>query len=903
MKNLTQSLLLNIIILVALLTSLIQAGTTGKLVGQVNDASTGEPLIGVNIVFENEPYGAATDLDGSYLILNLPPGTYDVRAIMLGYNEVIVKNVKINVDKTSRVDFNLEETALELGEVLEVTAERLLVKKDLTSTESIVGNEEIENLPVENFTDVLNLQAGVTLDAGGGIHIRGGRTSEIAYMVNGISVNDAYSGDFAIEVENNSIQELSVISGTFNAEYGQAMSGVVNIVTKEGGDKFTGNADVYVGDYVSAHNDIFWDVDKFNPISNFQGNVSGPIPGIKKLNFFASGRYFESDGYIFGRNVFLPTDISNFSSDNSDEWVVMSHGQIYDFSEELAQKLIDEAESVSMNKSLHYTGNLKLSYRLTDLDKITLEGIYQSREGRDYDHNFRLDPTGNYKNEKWAVNSAVFWNHVFNARTFLDIRASYFYTEYHQNVYDDIFDSRYVPSYYLQIAGANAFLSSGQQMWHFNRSTTTHLIKGDFTSQITKSHQIKVGGEFKRHRLWLHEFEVNPEIPGRISPLTSFNNNEYLFYPVEYAFYMQDKMEYQDLVVNAGLRFDYFDPDGQVPLDFQNPSTSKTRNAETSFQWSPRAGIAYSISENGQIHVSYGHFFQTPNFSYLYNNPEFDIFPLQSTPSPPPQSELNTVGNAELKPQSTVIYELGIQQQLGNQFGISVTAFYKDIRNLLGTEVLETIQGVKYGRYINRDYAFVKGITFEFQKRHASGISANIDYTYQIAKGNVSDPNTLFLDAQQDPPTETEKQFVPLNWDRRHQINATLTLGRLGKYALSVIGRYGTGLPYTAEYQNVQTAVENSARKPDQYSVDIYMYRNFSLLGLKYQLFVRAFNLFDNLNELDVFRDTGRAGYTLAPLYVGGLHPRGLNTLDQYFVRPDYYSEPRRIQIGFELQF
>ena len=225
MKNLAQSLFLNIIIFVALLTTLIHAGTTGKLVGQVNDASTGEPLIGVNIVFENEPYGAATDVDGSYLILNLPPGNYDVRAIMLGYNEVIVKNVNINVDKTTRVDFNLEETALELGEALEVTAERLLVKKDLTSTESIVGNEEIENLPVENFTDVLNLQAGVTLDAGGGIHIRGGRTSEIAYMVNGISVNDAYSGDFAIEVENNSIQELSVISGTFNAEYGQAMSG------------------------------------------------------------------------------------------------------------------------------------------------------------------------------------------------------------------------------------------------------------------------------------------------------------------------------------------------------------------------------------------------------------------------------------------------------------------------------------------------------------------------------------------------------------------------------------------------------------------------------------------------------------------------------------------------------
>jgi hypothetical protein len=172
-------------------------------------------------------------------------------------------------------------------------------------------------------------------------------------------------------------------------------------------------------------------------------------------------------------------------------------------------------------------------------------------------------------------------------------------------------------------------------------------------------------------------------------------------------------------------------------------------------------------------------------------------------------------------------------------------------------------------------------------------VSANIDYTYQIAKGNASDPNTAFLDAQTDP----------LDWDRRHQINANLTLGNLGKYALSIIGRYGTGLPYTPEFQNVQTAFENSARRPDIFTMDLYTYYNFAFMGLRYQFFVRVFNLFDRLNELDVFADTGRSGYTLAPLYVGGLHPRGLNSLDQYYIRPDYYAEPRRIQLGFEIQF
>ena len=903
MSFLRYNIIFYIFLLSIIFYSVVVAGTTGKIVGQVIETSTGEPLVGVNVLVENQPLGAASDMDGSFIILNLPPGSYDLRAMMLGFTDMVIKGVRVNVDKTTKVEFKLQEATLELGETVEVTAERLLVKKDLTSSESIIGSEEIENLPVENVTDVINLQAGVTVDPDGGIHIRGGRSNEISYMVNGVSVNDAYSGDYAIEVENNSIQELSVISGTFNAEYGQAMSGVVNIVTKEGTSQLDGNLQVFVGDYVSNNDNIYWNVDEFNPMFNIQGSIGGPFPGVKRLKYFVSGRYFVDEGYIYGQNVFLPTDSSDFSKENQEDWVVMSHGQTYAFSEELAEQLITEAESVSMNKNSRFTGNVKLSYQLFPTDKITIEGIYQSKDWREYDHRFRLNPNGDYSRIQSAFTGSAYWSHVFGARTFLDVRASYFNTEYDQNVYEDVFDERYVPSIYLQHTGANAYLSGGQQMWHFNRGTITSTIKADLTSQVNNTHQIKGGAALRLHELSLHEFEVIPEIPERIAPLTAFNHNQYLHKPSEISFYIQDKIEYYDLVINAGLRYDLFDPDGNIPLDFSDPSNSDTRKAEKSSQMSPRIGIAYSISEGGKIHVSYGHFFQIPNFQYLYTNPEFNIFPLQSTPSPPPQSQLNTVGNAELKPQETVIYELGLQQQLGLEYGLSVIAYYKDIRNLLGTEVLETIQGNKYGRYIVRDYAYVRGLTFEFHKRHSSGIGANVDYTYQVARGNASDPNTAFLDARTDPPTETEKQFVPLNWDRRHQVNATLTLGYPGNYTVSIIGRYGTGLPYTPTFQNIQTSFENSARRPMLFTVDLFMYKNFGWLGLRYQFFIRVFNLFDRLNEVDIFTDTGRSGYTLAPLYVGGLHPRGLNSLDSYFIRPDYYSVPRRIQLGFELQF
>ncbi len=874
------------------------AGTTGKIVGVVQDASTGEPLPGVNILIEGTSMGAATDVDGSYLIMGVPPGTYTLRATMIGYNDVVVSNVRVNVDKTTRIDFKLRQTVLELGETVEVVAERPIVKKDVTSTESNISSDVIANLPVENFSDVVNLQAGVVEG-----HFRGGRLGEVAYMIDGIPVNDVYSGSFGIEVENSAVEELNVISGTFNAEYGQAMSGVVNIVTKDGTDKFQGSGTLYLGDYVSSHDNIFWNINHLNPVRNLQFSLSGPVPLFRKLKFFLNGRIYRTDGYIYGKEVFVPTDHSDFSKEKPEDWVIMSHGKTYPFTEARAESLIQHAPAVPMNARDRYTGNLKLTYHLTSVDKINSQTLYQYETWQEYDHRFRLNPQGNYKRYQNSINQAIIWNHVFSPRTFMDLRYSYFYTRYKQYVYEDPFDPHYAPSQRLQDAGANAFLSGGQQMWHFQRSTTTHLIKADLTSQVTNMHQVKMGVETRKHRLWLHEFEVVPELPERVPPLSQYNNNEYLHYPLEFSAYLQDKMEFPYMVVNAGVRFDYFDPDGKVPTDFLRPTTSPKKKADPSYQISPRFGIAYPISEKGVIHVSYGHFFQIPNFFYLYTNPEFEVYPLQSTPSPPPQSLLNTVGNASLKPQKTVIYEIGLQQQIGQEYGLNITAYFKDIRNLLGTQVLYTLEGFRYARYINRDYGYVRGITLDFEKRYSHGVSASIDYTFQIAKGNASDPNSAYLDQQTDPPKETVKQLVPLNWDRRHQVNATITLGIPGKYAVTIVGRFGTGFPYTPTFQYVQTAVENSGRKPNVYNVDIYAYKDFTLWSLDFSLFFRVFNLFDRLNEREVFTDTGRAGYTLAPLYVGGLRPRGINTLEEYFIRPDFYYEPRQIQLGLQLEF
>ena len=106
-----------------------------------------------------------------------------------------------------------------------------------TTTSVSVTPRTSAALPVEEVSDVVQLQAGVTQGRDGQLHIRGGRSEEVAYVVDGVAMGDAYSGDLAVEVENSSVQELQVISGTFNAEYGRAMSGIVSIVTKDGGEE------------------------------------------------------------------------------------------------------------------------------------------------------------------------------------------------------------------------------------------------------------------------------------------------------------------------------------------------------------------------------------------------------------------------------------------------------------------------------------------------------------------------------------------------------------------------------------------------------------------------------------------------------------------------------------------
>ncbi len=874
--------------------SALYAGTTGKIAGKVIDKKTGETLIGVNVVLVGTTMGAASDLDGNYFVINIPPGVYEIKASLIGYAPVVIQNVRVSIDQTTRIDIEMVEKALQVADII-VTAEKPIVRKDLTSTEAKVSGDKIAMLPLEDVQSVVNLQAGV-VDG----HFRGGRSNEVKYLIDGVSVNDAFSGASALEAEVNSIQEIEVLTGTFNAEYGEALSGVVNQVTKVAGDKIDGDISAYTGNYFSTRSSLFPNINRFDPskIYNVQGNVSGPIPGTNNfLKFFLSGRYLYDDGFIYGRRMFNPSDSSNFSANDPKDWHIGATG---------------DNKYVPMNYSKRLTLQGKLSLNIGGGKGIVLSGLYQDNQYRTYDHQFRLDPDGDYTYYQKSYLGSLNYTLVLSNSAFIDFIGSAFVSDYKQYVFENPFDPRYVKPERMRDVSGNAFLTGGTENWHFNRTTTTWSAKTDLTWQINNIHQFKTVVELQLHNLDYLDYQIVIDATTQYKPTLpspgSFNYNKYNTKPYQFAFYMQDKIELDYLVVNIGLRLDYFEPDGKYLKNPDNIAAldgllppfpdSLMTTAKAKYQISPRIGISYPITDKGAIHISYGHFFQIPPFEYLYQNPNFRI-PLTGNY---PNNIGNTIGNADLAAQQTIMYEIGLQQELTQEIGVTLTGYYKDIRNLLGTEIHIKNDFKKFSKLINRDYGAVKGFTISFEKRFSDGFGASLDYTFQVAKGDASDPNDAFNKAQASPPIEINKQLVPLNWDRRHSLNFTITAGVPGDFIASAIGRLGSGLPYTPSLINQRTGLENSENKPTYFNVDLYLTKYMELFGTRFSVFLKVYNLFDTANEVDVFGDTGRAGYTLE-LTRAQEAPRGVNTLQDYFTRPDFYSAPRQITLGASFNF
>lgn len=1093
----------------------LYSGTAGKVIGKVTDQSTGEPLIGVNVMIPSAGMGGATDIDGNFLILNVPPGEYDLHCSMIGYSEQVVKGIRIMVDLTTTQDVQMTLSIIE-GDVVTVTADRSMIHADITHAQANISAAELEAMPVESFQAAVSLQAGVVVDAGGGIHIRGGRSSEIAYLIDGIPVTNSYGQNMGVGIENNAIQELQVISGTFNAEYGQAMSGIVNIVTKDGSlDKYTGQLSYRYGRYISTDPEIYLglipadlelkddldissvdifglDSKTFTPSGrhDVQWSLSGPVPGFsKKTSFFTSGRYEDLNGRLYGVRRFKPdsfswdaensiaiengevfSDFIDYGADgcpdeyedgeggcsntplnlgpdpNGDNWdfylnpnggegnLVRNAGEtgdglwgggdrlysvdpdifydqpsgrwyrdtngngVYDadvdsreFNPVIAFEDVDGNGRLSGEWYIDGDGNgewtnnrgdnaivplynstsLNLQGKLTHLFsqslKLSLNVLYGS--SRTYNSNslgWKYTPEGRATDYGDNMNIGLVFQHTLSPEAFYSVKASIlgnFGRSYYKNIYDTDWNSIFLSNMFrfsdfnmpdptdyisddldayendnniLDASTGQKFNLGGISKYHLYRITRSQLLKFDMTNQINNMHQLQGGAEFKYTSIFRRDFSILydpaegfnlPEIQTPDQKETTPNFSEMLKNPYEFAIYLQDKVEVADMIVNAGLRYEIFEPDGSTLSDAADPnpyaplklinkfhdldgdgliteaeaisSNAKSyddrmeywfKKADRKIQISPRLAIAYPITDMGVLHFSYGHFFQIPSYNYLYINPDFEV-PVGGAIASA------TMGNADLEPQKTVQYEVGFQQQFGENIGVDVTGFYKDISNLLGSKILTTFTNEIYGQYVNRDYGNVKGLTISLTKRYSNGFSANIDYTYSVAEGNASDPQSAFWDAQNN--RDSEKQLVYLDWDQRHTLNGTVLFKLPYKVNVSFIGEYGSGLPYTPTNPSlVGGGFENSARRPQQVNLDMRLTKSMVFAGREISLSANVYNLLDIRNEVSVYTDTGRSGYSLIPTFTSEDPNWNYNTLAEYLNRPGNYSSPRQIRIG-----
>jgi outer membrane receptor protein involved in Fe transport len=848
--------LIGVLVLLGVFTAVLFAGTTGKIAGVVTDEESGKPLPGANVQIVGTPLGAATDVNGRFVILNVSPGTYSIKAAMMGYDRLTVTDVRVDIDLTSTVNFTLTPALVEMKEMV-VSGARPLVIKDLTATRHIVTSEEIANMPVDNFQSLALRQAGVV-----GYHFRGGRSDEVVVAIDGIRLRDPATsyvpglGGFTGEIPETAVSEMEVTTGGFSAEYGNVLSGIVNVVTKEGGNKTSGKFQFKTSNFFptsyrfkqsnwSEDGDTLKDPILWNdPLlrNQYEFSMSGPVPILPGgLKYFLSSDIVHRDRGWYPNNMYY-------------------------------------------NRS--YQG--KLTYRITPTNKLNLGGMLSDIEydtygypAHQYEKNDLLDHVSDYHRK--TNQAAAQWTSVLNPKTFFEVKLSRYNSHYICAVHDvddtdgdgdteeylnwdvtgtpekpDSGDYRYEkrePGDYgyrtYQIIGDDTIPSD--ENWYREVNSQVYTATFGFNSQVTNVHLLKTGVEFT-----YGSSEVR-SISGLF--YTNVYRDEWNQDPLDLALYIQDKIEYGGLIVNAGLRVDYFDPNGlgaklYYPADLNNafdpgiypyPMVDSVA-AKSLWKLSPRIGVSHPITEKSVLRFSYGHFFQRPDGRYLYQNLA------NFTQGKFYGAVADEVGNPNLKPQTTVSYELGIDHQILKDIKISITGYYKDITNLIGTHRYSIGLVKQFDAYTNIDYGNVRGAEFTITKRFSNYFGGSFNYTYSIAKGRSSSPFMLGSYLYEQWLLPQEMYF--LDWDQRHTINTNLNVGIPNNFNINVLFRYGSGLPFSSPASpGMHKPPINDRRMPSTSTTDLRVTKELNLIGVTALIVFEGFNIFDRKN-LDYIEDT-----------------------------------------------
>ena len=820
--------------------------------------------------------GAATNENGYFVILNVPPGTYNVKAQMMGYTPLVKSAVRVNIDLTTRLEFPLTPTVLE-GEVVEVVAEREIIRRDVSGTQEVVQTQRIDETPVVRMDEFISKIKGVDLVAGEegqGLSIRGGKIRETDVRIDGISLRDPRSENSYLSINSTSVEELQVLTGGFEAKYGGIRSGLVNAVTKEGSrekysfsvkfDYTPGTQHKHFGtnpwskdswiykifaDTTFKYMDptdstwksyamdgvpddpallpegfpddqVFRDFRGWNNLLNQRPQnhqVMGIPDSIYRILFTSPEEKlalwkFQHPRYEYAQKPDMYFEVT-LTGPIPGEFLPLV-GNFFEKSTFLLAGKYENSQYAfpigPRNEYIDWNGQLKVTSRLSPSRRLSLNAMYAEintmTAGRptsfggalvDYSSRFNFLNTTDVSVRQQGsllagetglarmfnksrlqyydqrhITGGVKYTENLTPRTFYSLELQLGYSD-HQitpfgfNPADTTENFVRIDSllYVLNIprlGSPNASTNVGRDMIDFfelygglqavdSSYTYETRLKGALVSQMGEHHEIETG--FDLNYTLLH---VNSGT--WLQAQKSWTPDTWQYFtatPITMGMYLQDKLEFEGMVANVGIRADYFHPLEQSyqvshPLDkdyanfynliynnlsgdfgswerwkeyremLDSPKGWPASDVKPQFKLSPRMGISFPVTPTSKLYFNYGHFYQRPNIHFLYNR---NISPGSAiVPSP------------GLEMARTVAFEFGYEQQFWNRYLINISAYYKDIQNEpLSRVYIDWWEEMHVRKYFPDAYRDIRGVEIRFEKNLGRFFTFWSNYDYMVS--------------------------------------------------------------------------------------------------------------------------------------------------------------------------
>ncbi|MGB2958888.1 MAG: TonB-dependent receptor [Bacteroidota bacterium] len=954
----------------------------GKIKGIVVDKVTAEPLVGANVVLEGTTLGAASSPEGEFILSHVPVGVYALRATYIGYAQFTLQNVRVNYQLTTEVTLELTPEEIDLEPVV-IFALRPLINKSSTNAVRITTSEEIDAVPIRGLDQILALQPGVVAQDGN-IYIRGGRHDEVGYYLEGAYITDAQYGGRGLTLVQDALEEVSIQSAGYEAEFGRANAGIIQHQLKTGGASWRASIEFLTDNITfsgkgqrnsgSKRAGAYW----FG-YNEFIGALGGPLFD-ERFKFFGVFNYL----YLGDRHP--------------QPYPGVEIGPVKDPFSGDSINLVYPAGPILKNSDERYTITSTLTADFRPV-LLRLSGSYahtKSFLGSYPQDMFNLDrvPEGRTEDGFASLKATYF----LGTRTFIELSGGYF--QYHYKEFDPVLGEDFV-SYGDSVANAaNAFIWNRGPMdptGRFERPASKSIYGYAFTApgyplaggllklergnitlgaalatQIGSHHSLKAGGDYQRFTIrtyqigslrlarTIHENNLLPDASPQKQTLEDIfianvvnnygydvfgniiNTDDFLGprHPVFASAYLQDKMEYGDLVINLGLRYDYINT-GSFPLiDPTRPELAFDKNTvavnpeglgkSTPFHGlSPRLGIAFPVTDRTVFHLQFAKLVQQSRLRNVHLG-------LYSVADALRWGGYGHPVGWDLRPSQTVQFEIGFTQQLGEHLSFDLTGYYKDTKDEITMRQLTPAQGSPFGPYAvyaNGDFATIKGMELLFRMRRLNRLLAGASLSFQDARGSGSFPNSnrgivlsgsniLFI----------PHYITPLNYNHavRGNVNVDYRFGRddggpiLQELGLSLLLTFHSGHPFTRQELNsaAPTGPLNSSTTPWAFQTDLRFDKTFRFTNrLSATLFLYVINLFDAKNVENVWPKTGSANddgwlsnpsaggkdvETFGPIYaeiyrslsVDYRRLGGAFNIDPYF-----YGPPRQIRLGIRIQY